>query len=203
MAGFLQNKFRRNKILDTIIKNNFVFAVILLLNFSAVFYGLYSYSEQILGNKWYSWIFIPDCPLYILFFIFTLFCLKYGVKNEFLVNLSFFGLVKYSLWTIFVILISISYIIENFYIEYYLINIILHLGMLLEGIILIHKLQKEIKINLLIFVWFLINDTADYFFKLHPYIFQISNFNAVRIFSFTSTFFIFFFLVFYEKKTAG
>jgi|SRR3989338_1913614 len=141
-----------------------LFLLLCFLTCAAVLIGFGYYSDQILATPLLLIIFVPDCPLYVLL---TLPILAKRIKNDtysFLVSL---GMFKYGLWTVFVLL---------FYSEYWQPSalwitipfIIGHIGMALLGAALLPKKKVAASIALVVLLWFLLNDYADYFLGTRP-----------------------------------
>lgn len=142
-----------------------LFSIVLLLNVASVFTGLWYYWDQLSATPWHLLIFVPDCPLYVLLAIPIL--LK-RVKNgaySFLVSI---GMVKYGLWTVFVLLYHSKFYFLPEFLPVTLVFIIGHLGMALEGACLLPKNKVAFAALLVAFGWFLLNDFADYFLGTVP-----------------------------------
>ncbi len=158
---------------------------ILIANLFGIYIGFYSYLDQILKHPLF-FIFIPDCPLYVLLISIYLI---FNIKNETIKGVIKMGLIKYSLWTLFVLLYFHNYFLTNIF------GIFLffaHIGMFLENFLI-----KE-KENLIILIWFLINDIVDYGLNMHPYLPKI-DLNIIAI-SFLLTFISYYLLSFFRRN---
>ncbi len=144
-----------------------LFKLVILLNIAAVFTGLWYYWDQIAATAPALLIFVPDCPLYVLLAIPIL--LKW-VKNDLYSFLVSIGMVKYGLWTVFVLLYNWDFYSLPDFIPVTAIFIIGHLGMALEGAVLLPKKRIGALALALVLAWFLLNDYADYFLGARPLI---------------------------------
>ncbi len=124
--------------------------------------GLIFYYMQIKAANPLLWIFIPDCPLYI--FLATLCYLKL-VKGELLRTAIASGLLKYGIWTIFVLL----YYSSDFMVDWIgPVLLVEHVGMAAQFAFFAKRFEKK---HLAIAAgWFLLNDFADYVLGVHPYL---------------------------------
>jgi uncharacterized membrane protein YpjA len=143
-----------------------LFLLLCLLMCAAVFIGFGYYFDQLAFTPLLLWIFVPDCPLYVLL---TLPILAKKIRSDAYSFLVSIGMFKYGLWTVFVLL---------FYSEYWQPSqiwitvpfIIGHIGMALLGAALLPKKKVAASIALVVLAWFLLNDYADYFLGTRPLI---------------------------------
>ena len=158
------------KFSDYFLENKKWLAFLVLINIGGFIYGIYYYSYQLSITQVYLWPFTIDSPLYVIFFAFTSYLLY---KNKRIPNWFLFltavGLIKVGIWTTLVLW---------FYSDYYFatafaLNIailILHVGMVLEGLVLIPRFSVKTKEFLAVLAWFLFNDWLDYFAGIHTLI---------------------------------
>ena len=73
----------------------------MLLNVAAVIVGFYFYSDQLAATPPQLLIFVPDCPLFVFL---SLLIILGIVRNDIFSFLVSAGMVKYGLWTVFVLL---------------------------------------------------------------------------------------------------
>lgn len=145
-------------------KNKFVFWTVLAANLLSVFYGLfYFYKDQLLSSPIWQWIVIPDSPTYVLLFAISALGIAYNKLNNNLLNVvAFIGLVKIGLWTVFVIPLYGNYFLFPANANWFIFLGILHIGMILEAIVLLPRIKLN-HIHLLIaFAWFIVGDLSDY-----------------------------------------
>ncbi len=141
-----------------------------LINLAGFLFGIYYYSYQLSITSPLTWIFIIDCPLYVLLFsVLCLMKLKSKTIPTWLLFLTSVGLVKYGLWTGLVIWL---YSAHFFSISPAMYSILfpLHIGMILEGIVLLPHFRARAVHVLPVFFWFLLNDFLDYFASTLPLI---------------------------------
>ncbi|MFQ6051085.1 MAG: DUF1405 domain-containing protein [Candidatus Hydrothermarchaeota archaeon] len=164
--------------------------IVLVLNLLGTAFGFYYYEYQFRTSPVYSWIFIPDCPLYTL--LFSIILIIFLVKNrlfEFLNILTFVGLIKYGSWTVSAIALYSDYFLsQNF--SLYSILFFAHIGMALESLVLYPILNPSKKTIALVFSWFLINDTSDYAFGTLPYLPSNAHINYLLVQSLFFTVFL-------------
>jgi uncharacterized membrane protein YpjA len=184
-------------------KNKFIL-LLALINFIA---GIYScvvyYGHQLLSSNPVFWIFIPDCPLYVFLFGIVLLWVYLGKthftllrkinlfgiyifgKKGFPVSLlgliTIIGLLKYAMWTFFVLTATKLLFFDLLY-------PVAHFFMGVQAVVLIGFFVFERKDFVIALVWFLLNDFFDYFVLTHP-VFPKIIFEQVMIFSIASTIF--------------
>lgn len=144
--------------------HNRVFLFILgLINIIAGIYSLSFYSLQLSQSNPLLWVFIADCPLAAILFGLTIILIALGVKIRWLAFLSIVASVKFSLWTIFVLVLSGS-ILPLWWVG------LAHLLLLIEVIVFFGLFDFRVKNVLLGLILFLIGDYFDYVLKAHPII---------------------------------
>ena len=133
------------------------------INFIGFFYGVYYYSYQLSLTPAYFWIFTIDSPLPVLLFAgVCAFLFARKTPPQWLILFSFFGLVKYGVWTNIAIYLFRDYFFAIDALTYSL-NVPLHLGMILEGLLLIRLLAPKISDIVFVSGFYLVNDYLDYF----------------------------------------
>jgi len=187
------------KFFDYFVKNKFLAILLILINLGGTAFGFYYYQQQLMETPNYLWLFVPDSPLYTLLFSISmiLILLKKRVPNL-LLAIASIGLIKVGLWTAVVIPLYGNYFFQFF--DYYITLWILHIGMILESLVLIYQINfKKLKV-IIPFLWFIINDFFDYFLRTVPYPlpFITSDFTILMVESFAVT--IILSGVFYYKK---
>ena len=154
------------KFSEKIFANKKIVLLLLIINIIGFFYGLYYYQVQLEETNPLLWVFTLDSPLPVLLFAFVCYFL-YRKKEppRLLIIFAIIGLIKYGFWTDLALLLEWNYF-YGFSPLITSMNIPLHAGMILEGILLLPLLKKEKIIrNLSIAAaFFLINDYLDYFF---------------------------------------
>jgi uncharacterized membrane protein YpjA len=140
-----------------------MFLIPLLLGAMNVFgflIGIFgSYIYQLEAANPLMWIFIPDCPLYVL--LSTFFIL--GIRNPYFRAITAAGLMKYGLWTLFALLHYPNELLLH-PVGYALFA--LHIGMALQVFLPSYRLEKKHIAAAL--AWFLLNDYVDYALGYHP-----------------------------------
>jgi len=136
------------------------FAVINVIGF---FYGIYYYSYQLSITPAYLWIFTIDSPLPVL--LFAAICALLFLRKtppQWLILFSFFGLIKYGVWTNIVIFLFRDYFFAIDALTYSM-NVPLHLLMIFGGLLLVRLLKPKISDIIFVGGFYLVNDYLDYF----------------------------------------
>lgn len=154
----------------SILENRNVFYFALLANMAGTIYGWYYYRYQLLSTPPQLWFLVTDSPNSTLFFVIALLLIKLGRKKD---SVSFFAstnLIKYGLWTCFVLLFHRDFFFAP---ERYLLYtgiFITHFLMAVEALPLAYTISRPSWNFVLALIWLLGNDYVDYFRNLHPYI---------------------------------
>jgi uncharacterized membrane protein YpjA len=136
-----------------------LFIPLILINIFAVAAGAYYYSGQLAATPPHLLIFVPDCPLYVLLFI----PIALGIiKNKVFSFLVSVGMVKYGLWTVFVLLFHSDAYFQPYMLPVTLIFIAGHMGMVAEGVSALPKKRIGALALAIVIGWFLLNDYMDY-----------------------------------------
>ncbi len=139
-------------------------AALFATNVLGFIYGIYYYWHQLSITPMYLWIFVIDSPLPVL--LFAVICAMIYLKKsspQWLILFSFFGLIKYGIWTDIVIYLFRDYFFSVNPLIYGL-NFHLHFGMVLEGLLLLQLLKPKLKDILFVGGFYLLNDYLDYFY---------------------------------------
>ncbi len=130
----------------------------------ALYFGATTYHSMFPNFDLWMWIFIPDCPLYIvLLFLIVLF----DIKNDFFRYLTGVGLMKYGLWTLMIFVVySDLFFSAPFFVQ----TSILFIGHILMAASAFIIVPKKIGLGTIIpvFLWFLLNDFMDYWVGTKP-----------------------------------
>lgn len=157
-----------NKFSKIILNNKKLILALAIINFVGFLYGIYYYWHQLNATPFYLWIFTLDSPLAVLLFVLVSYFLYYDKKiPQWLLLLAIAGLVKYGLWTALVIVLFWDYFFAASPVIYS-INFPLHIGMVLEAMVLIARLRPRMSDLAVVLLFFLINDILDYFFGTLP-----------------------------------
>ena len=142
----------------------------IIINFLGALYGfVFFYGNQLMNALAKPWalLFIPDCPLFALLMGVALLFVLQGKKKDAFYFFVFAGSIKYSLWTLAVLLAFTSYYFQQDFLLYALL-FMSHIGLLLESLILLGRFNFNQKAFLLTLAFFLLNDFFDYFLGTHP-----------------------------------
>ena len=136
-----------------------LFIPLILVNILGVLAGAYYYADQLAATPVSLLIFVPDCPLYVLLFIPIALGLVKNRECRFLVSV---GMVKYGLWTVFVLLYHSDAYFQPAILATTLVFITGHIGMAAEGVSALPKKRIGALALAATICWFLLNDYADY-----------------------------------------
>lgn len=139
-----------------------------IVNAGGFLFGMYYYIYQLSVTSPLLWVFVIDCPLYVVLFAGICLALyrETDVPGWFLL-LASVGLIKYGAWTVF----TISLYLEHLLSVSFAVNAampFLHAGMVLEGVLLLPRIRARAWHLLPVTGWFLLNDWADYFLGTVP-----------------------------------
>jgi len=155
---------------DHFLENKKWLALLVLANMAGFVYGIYYYSYQLSITPVYFWLFTIDSPLYVIFFaLITSLLYKNKKIPAWFLFLTAVGLIKVGIWTTLVLYLYSGY----YFTTAFALNtaiLILHIGMVLEGLVLIPRFSVKIKEFFAVLVWFLFNDWLDYFAGIHTLI---------------------------------
>ncbi|MBU0898346.1 MAG: DUF1405 domain-containing protein [Nanoarchaeota archaeon] len=127
--------------------------VIILISLAGFFIGMYFYWNQVINTPTYLWLFVIDCPLYVLLSVVVIALRMKGRSNKILNYITSVGLIKYGLWTVLAIILNQGDI---------LFFALPHMLMVIFGFLLIPYSRAKFTGFLLIMGWFLFNDYMDY-----------------------------------------
>jgi len=136
---------------------------IILINLLGILYGYYFYYDQLVSSPLYLWLFIPDCPFYVMVFTFALLLTIYGHEIKLLNYIAAVGMMEYGLWTLMALLLFPEHFFSESLWRVSSVLFMLHIGMFSEGPLLIPKKLNGMHLSLGI-LWFLLNDYVDYFY---------------------------------------
>ena len=140
-----------------------------LANAAGTVYGWYYYHIQLASNPIYAWPVITDSPNSTLLFTIALLLILKGRKNDFISFLASSSLIKYGLWTCFVLLFHSSFFFSQENSLLYTGIFVTHFLMAVEALPLARTACRR-RIHFLALAWLLFNDFCDYCLGLHPYI---------------------------------
>lgn len=144
--------------------NNKLLILIAFANLAGFFVGIHYYWEQLMDSSPFLWIVILDSPISVL--LFAVVCVMMYFRKKIPDLLKFLAsayVIKYGVWTMLAIWLYWSnYVIFEDQVVG-VINFFLHFGMVLEGIILIPRIQPNKYNSVILLSLLLANDCFDYF----------------------------------------
>lgn len=144
-------------------------AIIAIGLVSSVIGFIYWYGPALALYPLWQWVFVPDCPLFALLFTLSLGLILLGRRAPLYDALVTFGLIKYGIWTVFIWVVFWINTQGNFTAESVVMTIA-HLGMILEGILLLSFLKMNWPMVIASAAWFGLSDWMDYGpFKTYPH----------------------------------
>ncbi|MFH1445628.1 MAG: DUF1405 domain-containing protein [Nanoarchaeota archaeon] len=142
-----------NKLKEKAFSIKLIPILIIIISVLGFLAGLYFYLGQLFSTPLYFWIFVIDCPLYVILFSVIVAMRMGGRTNSLLNNIVSVGLIKYGLWTILVTILNNGSIFMF---------ALPHSLMVLGGFLLMFFSKTKFKGFLLVLSWFLLNDFMDY-----------------------------------------
>lgn len=165
---------------------SYILLALVLANIAGALFGIIIYWDQLSATSPLLWIFVPDCPLYVVAFSVALILMEKKMQNSAISFIISAGLLKYGIWTLFVLAAFSPYFFSPRFALLNGILFILHIGMAAEALVLgMKKFSPAILLAAL--AWFLLNDFVDYFVGVHPYLPPMADIPFVAAFSFAST----------------
>jgi uncharacterized membrane protein YpjA len=140
-----------------------IVSLIILIDLLGIFYGYYYYTEQLSSTPPYLWLFVPDCPFYLMLFTIALVLVIFGFESKLFSYIAAVGMMKYGIWTILALLLYGNYFFSSQLFPLSSALFILHMGMFAEGPLLIPRKLDRLHVYVGL-AWFLINDYIDYFY---------------------------------------
>lgn len=156
--------------LKQLFSNPRILWMLIIINFIGSIYGFYWYHEQLAATPWYLWPWVPDSPFSSLLFTLLLSLLllkKYSPWFAVWANLS---AIKYGVWAA-IINLDFWRLSGHLYPENLMLTLS-HLGMAGEGLIYLLLFPFSRKSVIWTAIWFVLNDSLDYFVGIHPYLFS-------------------------------
>jgi uncharacterized membrane protein YpjA len=154
---------------EKVFSNRKLLLLLVIFNALGFFAGMYSYYPQLSETPSYLWLVVLDCPIAVLLFAFVcaLLCLRTEVPNAFKFFTSAY-VIKYGIWTVITLILYWNYYVANETLG--ILTLVLHVGMVAEGIILIPRIRPDKYNGAIILALLLLNDFFDYFLGTHPVI---------------------------------
>ena len=168
-------------------------AAFVLLCLVAIYMGFSIYEFKFTITSPYLWLFVPDCPLYVLI---ALVVFLFKARNPLIGFLTSVGLAKYGLWTLFIFVIYPEVYFSG---PYLFDTSILVAGHILMVIAALAFLPKKVggRELVIVFGWFLLNDLMDYGIGTAPLIPQ-GKIEMVALFSLAETVILLFVFYFFN-----
>jgi uncharacterized membrane protein YpjA len=143
-------------------------ALVAVINVLGTIFGFIYYRYMFGLTPWYLWPVVPDSPGSTLLFAVALILLYFGKKKDWLSFLACASVIKYGLWTMFVIVYFPDHFLTPTTKEFYYLMFFLHLGMVIQPVVLVHTIKRNRSYLLLALLWFFTNDYFDYAWGTGP-----------------------------------
>lgn len=142
--------------------------LIFVINILGTIFGFiyYQYLFKVVPEKY--WIFVPDSPLSTLLFASAILLILFGRKSDFLSFIGSASVIKYGLWTMFVIVYFPDHFLAPGQKEFYYLMFFLHFGMVVQPVILLNTIEYRKHYLIFTLLWFLTNDYFDYVIGIGP-----------------------------------
>lgn len=146
--------------------------LLIVANVGGAIYGFYWYLPQFLETSPKVWVLVADSPISAALFALAMLALARGWAEQWQPGLLFLAsasVIKYGIWA--VVIIS-EYWLSGYSVQPLHLGLWLsHVGMAVEGWIFLRHLRVGRLAVIAVGAWMLLNDTADYVFGLHPYLY--------------------------------
>jgi uncharacterized membrane protein YpjA len=163
-------------------------ALVMVVNLFGVVFGFYYYQDFLASSPLWAMPFIPDSPLSTFLFALSIFLLLIGRKSDVLTALASVYVMKYGLWTMFVILYYSYYFLSPALADYYWLMFVLHFGMVIEPVLILHTIRRRRRVFFVPLAWLLLNDIIDYLWDTNPLVqFSLPDLGLVGLLSAAGT----------------
>lgn len=136
--------------------------LIVVINLLGTVFGFIYYRYMFGTTPWYLWPVVSDSPGSTLLFSIALGLVVLGRKKDWLSFLACASVIKYGLWTIFVILYFPEHFLAPAVKNFYYLMIFLHFGTVIQPVVLLRTIKRNKKYLLIALLWFFTNDYFDY-----------------------------------------
>ncbi|MBS3947086.1 MAG: DUF1405 domain-containing protein [Dethiobacter sp.] len=155
------------RLIESFLSTRWLYPALLAGNFCGAVYGFYWYAGQFAETPLYLWLFLPNSPLPILYFLLALLFLRRKRRSRFFEGLAYFGLIKHGLWT--VVLITLYQLAGSRQPE----NIWLIAGhglMALQAVLCWYYFGLPLTVQqaAAVSAWYFFDDFLDYVVGIHP-----------------------------------
>ncbi|MCK5661287.1 MAG: DUF1405 domain-containing protein [Methanosarcinales archaeon] len=154
-----------------------LFIPLLVITLIGSAFGYYYYEYQFSVTPPHLWLFVPDCPLFTTFFAIVLIGQLMGKESPLFNAFTFAGLLKYGIWTVFVLLVYWNDYFSNGEGLFRGVLMIAHIGMILLALTMVNGLRRDGQMDriskgemYLVGSVFLIFDFFDYVVGAYPLI---------------------------------
>ncbi len=142
---------------------------ILLTNLGGIAFGYWYYREQLAATPPVLWPLVPDSPNALLLFSLALLAHRLGHPLRLLDWLGATAMLKVGLWTVLVLWVHRDYFLVPPLRDLNLLLAVLHGGMALQGLMLLHRMERLRPTEVVALgALLLLMDGADYLGGLHP-----------------------------------
>lgn len=137
-------------------------ALVAGINVLGTIFGFIYYRYMFGLTPWYLWPVVPDSPGSTLLFAIALILLLMSRKKDWLSFLACASVIKYGLWTMFVIVYFPDHFLTPSVKWFYYLMFALHFGMVIQVVVLVHTIERRRRYLLIALLWFFMNDYFDY-----------------------------------------
>ena len=148
---------------------------LLIINFFGSIYGYHWYAGQLAETPPALWPLVPDSPLATTMFALMAALFLWGIRSGTVRALACATCIKYGLWA--VVLITHYWLSGGEIARDEVFLWFSHLGMALQGWIYLRTLNAAPAQGAWAAAWMIANDAADYYYKLHPYLYMPGQFD--------------------------
>ena len=120
-----------------------LFIPLLVITLIGSAFGYYYYEYQFSVTPPHLWLFVPDCPLFTTFFAIVLIGQLMGKESPLFNAFTFAGLLKYGIWTVFVLLLYWNDYFGGGEGLFRGVLMIAHIGMVLLALTMVNGLRRD------------------------------------------------------------
>ncbi len=173
------------KLQQKVMKTPWFYWLVMLVSLIGTIYGFYWYKYQLAETPIKFWLFTPDCPRAVLFFLIWIFLVARNLPSETFRVVAVADLIKYGIWTVSVI--GLFWVDRRIYYLQHVMLFISHFGMLVLGVVFAIRMKISRRAFWITSIWLFMNDFVDYYFGVFPWLPDMKRMPEIRLGTFLLT----------------